>query len=152
MLKSVAIVACAVVAGLATAGGVVAVEDRLAPQDVVVARAHDGHFRADVWVGHQPVTMLIDTGASTVVLTRTDALRLGLELGEDDFTQTLMTAAGPVAAAPVTLPRVGVGALVQTDVPALVVTSGLSESLLGMAWLGRLSRIETTPQRMRLEG
>ena len=42
-------------------------------------RAGDGHFYAGVSVGGNPVTMLVDTGASVIALTGADARAAGLD-------------------------------------------------------------------------
>ena len=51
----------------------------------------------------------------------------------------------------VTLTSVTVGGARVADVPALVVEKGLDTSLLGMTYLGRLSRFEATQKSLTLE-
>lgn len=117
-----------------------------------VARAADGHYWADALVEGRPVRLMVDTGASRVILTRADAARLGVEPAADAFSTTLATAAGPVGAAPVRLRSVAVAGVALDGVDALVVDRGLPHSLLGMSYLGRLSAFTATPTRLTLEG
>ena len=117
-----------------------------------VARAADGHYWADALVDGRPVRLMVDTGASRVILTRADAARLGVEPAADAFSTTLATAAGPVGAAPVRLRSVAVAGVALDGVDALVVDRGLPHSLLGMSYLGRLSAFTATPTRLTLEG
>lgn len=49
---------------------------------VRIARGMDGHFRVKGYVNDQPVTFLVDTGASSVSVTDVLAARAGLEGGE----------------------------------------------------------------------
>ena len=115
-----------------------------------IARSADGHYWAQADVEGRAVRMLVDTGASVVALTREDALRLGLRLTPDDFTQTVETASGPVKAAAVELDHVAVAGARVEDVRALVVEEGLPHSLLGMSYLGRLSAFEARPGGLTL--
>jgi len=115
-----------------------------------VLRSADGHYWAEAKIDGRAVRVLVDTGASVVALTRTDALRLGLKLTSADFDQTVQTAAGPARAAAITLFSVAVGGAQVDDVQALVVEEGLEQSLLGMSYLGRLSAFEATPAGLTL--
>lgn len=115
-----------------------------------VVRGADGHYWAEADIEGRAVRVLVDTGASVVALTREDALRLGLKLTAADFSRTVQTAAGPARAAAVTLDHVAVAGARVEDVQALVVEDGLSQSLLGMSYLGRLSAFEATPAGLTL--
>jgi aspartyl protease family protein len=70
-----------------------------------VLKAADGHYWAEAQIDGRAVHVMVDTGASLVVLTPADAARLGLRLKTDDFSATVATASGPVRAAPVQLQR-----------------------------------------------
>ncbi len=115
-----------------------------------VLKAADGHYWAEAEIDGRAVRVLVDTGASVVALTREDALRLGLHLTPDDFTRTVQTASGPARAAAVELKSVAIAGAEVEQVQALVVESGLSQSLLGMSYLGRLSGFEATPAGLTL--
>src|SRR5690606_33596066 len=114
------------------------------------ARAPDGHFWAEAMVNGKPVRALVDTGASVVALTREDALRLGLDLRPEDFDQWVGAAGGPARAARIQLAHVSVAGARVERVEAMVIEDGLPASLLGMSYLGRLSRIEATPAGLTL--
>jgi len=115
-----------------------------------IVRSADGHYWAQADVDGRAVKVLVDTGASFVALTREDAARLGLRLKPEDFTREVQTASGVAKAAPVTLDRVAVAGASVENVEALVVEAGLTHSLLGMSYLGRLSRFEATPSGLTL--
>lgn len=110
-----------------------------------VLKAADGHYWAEASIDGRAVHVLVDTGASVVALTREDALRLGLKLIPADFTRTVQTASGPARSAAVILKSISVAGVEVEDVQALVVEEGLSQSLLGMSFLSRLSGFEATP-------
>jgi len=115
-----------------------------------VLKAADGHYWAEAVIDGRAVHVMVDTGASVVVLTPADAARLGLDLKSKDFSGTVITASGPVRAAPVALKTVAVAGTRVDRVQALVVEQGLPHSLLGMSYLGRLSGFEATPAALTL--
>jgi aspartyl protease family protein len=115
-----------------------------------VLKGPDGHYWANALINGKAVRVMVDTGASAVVLTRDDARRLGLASRDSDFTGEVLTASGPAPAARVTLRRVSVGGAEARDVEALVVRDGLPHSLLGMSYLGRLSGFEASPAGLTL--
>jgi aspartyl protease family protein len=115
-----------------------------------VVRAADGHYWAQANIDGHAIRVLVDTGASVVALTRDDALRLGLTLTPEDFSTTVTTASGPARAAAVELASVSVAGARVGRVSALVVESGLPNSLLGMSYLGRLSGFQATPEALTL--
>ena len=115
-----------------------------------IPRADDGHYWADALIEGRAVRVMVDTGASVVALTRADAARLGLKLEAADFSSTVVTASGPVRAAPVSLAAVAVAGTQLERVQALVIEQGLPHSLLGMSYLGRLSAFTATPVALTL--
>jgi aspartyl protease family protein len=121
------------------------------PEAAALAKASDGHFWADGQVDGAPVRFLVDTGASKVSLTLQDARRLGLDPTRLAYDQAVRTADGQSLAARVRLKSVTVDGVRVTDVDALVINQGLPASLLGMSYLGRLSRFEATPRSLVLD-
>lgn len=118
--------------------------------EATIGKAADGHFWADAQVDGHPVRVLIDTGATTVALTLADARSLGLNPDTLTYSYTVTTANGPERAAPVRLGVVAIGRAEVSDVQAFVLQGGLETSLLGMSYLGRLSKLEATPDSLVL--
>jgi aspartyl protease family protein len=110
---------------------------------VRIRRRMDGHFTANVAVNGTSLSMLVDTGASTVVLKHTDASKLGIDTGSLHYSVPVQTANGVAYAAPVRLRSISIGPITLPQVDALVAQSGtLKESLLGMSFLSRLRSYE----------
>lgn len=110
---------------------------------VRVRRRLDGHFAVRGDVNGQAMTLLVDTGASTVVLKPSDAERAGIDTGDLDYTVPVHTANGTAYAAPARLRSVSIGPLYVEDVDALVARpGGVNENLLGMSFLRRLRSYE----------
>ncbi|MDZ4374354.1 MAG: TIGR02281 family clan AA aspartic protease [Phenylobacterium sp.] len=124
-----------------------------------VSKAADGHFWADAQVtklttarpGGETVRFLVDTGATAVALTPEDAARLGFEPKDLRYSHNVTTVGGSAQAAAVTLASVTINGARLENVQALVVSDGLDVSLLGMSYLGRLTRFEATRDTLRLE-
>jgi aspartyl protease family protein len=131
---------------------VVAPEAALAggPSAASIVKSPDGHYWAEATVNGQRVRLLVDTGATAVALTIPDAQRLGIEPKDLAYDAAVMTASGKARAARVQLASISVGNARVDNVEALVIEQGLDSSLLGMSYLGRLSRFEATPQAIIL--
>jgi len=110
---------------------------------VQVARARGGDFMAQAQVNGAAVNMLIDTGASSVVLTQEAAKAANLPLDLLKYDVAIETASGRTHAAAVLIDRIAVGGILERRVPALVSAPGeLKTSLLGMSFLNRLKTFE----------
>jgi aspartyl protease family protein len=122
-------------------------------RSVEVGRTGDGDFAIAAQINGARVTMVLDTGASSVVLTRDDAKAAGLPLEVLNYTINIDTANGRTRAAPVTLERIDIGTLEERSVEALVAQPGqLKTSLLGMSFLNRLQSWEVSGDRLLLRG
>ena len=120
---------------------------------VEVARAFNGDFDVHAEINGARVAMVLDTGASSVVLTREDAKTAGLPLEVLAYTVNIDTANGRTRAALVVLDRIAIGGLVERSVEALVAQPGqLKTSLLGMSFLNRLQSWEVRGDRLLLRG
>ncbi len=122
------------------------------PRTVEVARDRHGHFLVDGLVDGQRLRFMVDTGASVIALTMTDAARLGIYPAERDFKAKVGTANGTIRAAPVRLREVEIDGIVVRDVRAMVLPDGaLRGNLLGLSFLSRLKRYEFSGGRLVLE-
>ena len=110
----------------------------------------NGQFFTRGQVNRGSVEFLVDTGASAVALTYEDARKAGLDLRALEYTIPVSTANGRAYAARVTLDEVRIGGIRVRDVDALVMRDGLHVSLLGMSFLGKLQKVEATPQQLVL--
>ena len=118
-----------------------------------VVRARRGDFAVAAHINGVKVAMVIDTGATAVVLSQEAARAAGLPIEVLDYTVKLDTAKGRTRAAPVTLDRLAVGNLTERQVPALVVQHGqLHNNLLGMSFLNRLESWEVHGDKLRMRG
>ena len=115
-----------------------------------LVRAGDGLFYVTGIVNGAPVRFLVDTGASTIVLTAEDAARAGLKPGEDHFADNADTANGRTQMARVTIDDLAVGQVRSRQISAAVVRDGLGVSLLGQNWLSQLASLTISGDRMIL--
>jgi aspartyl protease family protein len=122
-----------------------------ADQSVRIRRRSDGHFVAKTEVNGVTVTMLVDTGASSVVLKPADARLAGVDVDRLTYSVPVQTANGTAYAAAVRLKRLSVGGITVDGIEALVAKPGtLGESLLGMTFLRRLRSYEFSGEFLTL--
>jgi aspartyl protease family protein len=117
---------------------------------VTLTREPDGHFYTIANVNGTPIRFMIDTGASTVALTRADAQQAGMFFSENDFNEVGRGAGGEIALRPVTLDRVAVGKIEAHDVQGVVLGGGGDISLLGQSYLTRLGGVSIEGDTMVL--
>jgi aspartyl protease family protein len=147
-----AVVADRVIGELSPAGSQINVTGTAA-NAVRIKRSWDGHFVATAMVDGNPVKMIVDTGASTVVLRIQDARRLGIDTKGLRYTVPVQTANGSSQAARVKLPGISIGSIQINNVEALIAKPGtLHQSLLGMTFLSRLRSYEFAGEYLELRG
>ncbi len=117
---------------------------------VEVPRSGDGHYYLTLDIDGTDVEFVIDTGASDVVLTKADALRIGIDVENLFFGDIANTANGEVRTARVRLQNVRLGEIVDLSVGASVNEGEMDTSLLGMTYLQRYSKIEIGGGKMVL--
>jgi aspartyl protease family protein len=121
--------------------------------EVRLRRRLNGHFTANVEVNGTPVSMIVDTGATSIVLRPQDARKAGIDVDALTFRVPVLTANGRTMAARVRLEMVGIGPLDRQKVEALVAQPGaLTQSLLGMSFLSRLRSYEFSGDFLTLRG
>lgn len=118
---------------------------------VEVPRAPDDHFYLTLDLNGAPVTFMVDTGATDIVLSAEDATKAGIKLDELAYLGRANTANGTVRTARVTLDKVALGPITDTRVPAWVNESEMDGSLLGMAYLRRFDTLQITDDKLILQ-
>jgi clan AA aspartic protease (TIGR02281 family) len=110
-----------------------------------------GHFLLDAVVNGETVQFLVDTGASTLVLSRDDAQKLGLDSNALSFDQRYQTANGIALGALVRLREFSVGSFTLHDIPATVMAQPMPVSLLGTSVLSRFAGHDVVGNHMVLK-
>ena len=118
---------------------------------VEVPRAPDGHFYLNLEVNGVPTRFVVDTGASAIVLTMADAAAAGIDIDTLIFSGRAQTANGRVETAPTRITTLTLGDIADSNVRAVVNGGEMRESLLGMSYLSRFSRLEIANGRLLLE-
>jgi aspartyl protease family protein len=107
-------------------------------QSATLAVDPRGHFFADAMVNDQGLRLMVDTGASVIVLSAADAARTGVDWSKAR-SATIQTVNGPTSGYFVKLEKVRVGGIELRNIDGIVVEQGLGQfGLLGMSFLNRL--------------
>lgn len=117
---------------------------------ISVPRQNDGHYYLTLALNGENIRMVVDTGATNMVLSLEDARRAGLDPDSLNFIDTANTANGQVRTAPIRLDTVRLGDITDTDVFASVNGGEMDGSLLGMGYLEKWGRIEISGGELRL--
>ncbi|MGN7618526.1 MAG: retropepsin-like aspartic protease family protein [Ehrlichia sp.] len=107
----------------------------IAGGSVEFRRAKDGHFYVEATVHGVPITFLVDTGATDVVLSVEDAKRLKHHLKYLNRKKTYHTANGIIKALYVEISEMQIGQFVVNNVKASINVAPMRTSLLGMSFL-----------------
>ncbi len=99
---------------------------------IVLEQDRNGHYVVDGQINRQPVSFLVDTGATDVAIPESMARALGLDFGPR---VRVMTAAGPSKAWMTRLNEVSIGGIRRRDVRATITSGEYNEVLLGMSFL-----------------
>jgi len=112
--------------------------------DIVAITANrSGHFSISATINGTYVEMILDTGATQVVLTDLDARRIGVDMEGLQYRIPVKTANGTTYTAALKLEDVSVGPISISRVQALIARpDDLDTSLLGMSFLKSLSSFE----------
>jgi aspartyl protease family protein len=120
-------------------------------RSVRIRKRPDGHFMVHTEANGVLMQMLVDTGASTVVLRPEDGRLLGFEVDQLRYVVPVQTANGTTYAASIHLNTLSVGKIKMNNVEALVAKRGaLRENLLGMSFLNRLNSYEFSGEYLTL--
>lgn len=117
---------------------------------IEIPRSSDGHYRIMATINGATITFIVDTGASDIVLSKSDARKVGFEPDELPYYGRAMTANGEVRTAPVRLKSVLIGGYEDRNVSARINGGVLEQSLLGMSYLERYSQITIAGNRLIL--
>jgi len=120
--------------------------------NVTLYRGVNGHFETQGLVNHQTLlSFMIDTGASSVVLSYEDATALGLDMQELIFAIPASTSNGTARFASIRLQSLKIGEIERNNIRALIAQPrALSDSLLGMNFLNSLSGYNVRADQMTL--
>jgi aspartyl protease family protein len=120
---------------------------------VQIPRGSNGEFAVQARINGIAAAMVVDTGATSVVLTYETAKAIGLPLELLEYNVDVQTASGHTKAARLWLDRIAIGKMVERSVPALVVGQGqMKANLLGMSFLDRLESFEVRADHLLLHG
>lgn len=118
-------------------------------REIVLSAGLGGHFTTEGQINGRAVHFMVDTGATLVALSQSEAERLGLDYRHGQRAM-MQTANGAVPAHQLTLSAVRVGGITIANVKAVVMPAQLPHVLLGNSFLERF-QMRRDNDVMRLE-
>jgi aspartyl protease family protein len=118
-------------------------------RQIVLSAGPGGHFMAQGAINGRAVRFMVDTGATTVALGRSEAERLGVDWKRGEPVN-MGTAGGVVQGHRLTLTAVTVGDVTLANVEAVVMPAAMPFALLGNSFLSRF-QMRRDNEVMRLE-
>lgn len=112
------------------------------PQSISFPISSDGHFYIIAEINGIPIMFLADTGASHIVLSPSDAEKLGIEPDKLDYDRYYETANGTVRGSSIRIADFKVGEIRLKEIGASVNEAEIRNSLLGMTFFKRLQSYE----------
>jgi len=119
-------------------------------RELTISESAGGSFMVFGSVNGARVRFLVDTGASDIVLSPSDARRAGIDPETLKYDRPYATANGVGYGATVTLDRLEVGAITLSNVRASVQQAEMGTSLLGMTFLSRLKSYTVQDRKLVL--
>lgn len=116
---------------------------------IQLERKSDGHFYADVEINGAAVTMLVDTGASGIALSREDARKASIPTSIGMNEVVGRGADGSVHGEFITIDRIVLGEKSAEQMPAMILNAG-EQSLLGQSFLQKFASVEIRGDTMTL--
>lgn len=119
------------------------------PKEIVISAGPGGHFTSAGTINGKTVQFMVDTGATSIAMSQSEANRIGLDWqrGRRALTQT---AGGVVPIHAINLTSVQVGGIEVVNVDAVIVPAEMPMVLLGNSFLSRFS-MRRDNDVMRLE-
>ena len=120
-------------------------------ESLIFNRADDGHFYIRLTMNGQKVVVLVDTGATNLVLDKNTARKIGLEPDGLAYIHKAQTANGVTYGASVRIDSVTLGSFTEYNVPAMVNKGDLPIPLLGMNYLNKFGELRIKQNRLILQ-
>lgn len=143
---------------LAAAGLWDSISRTVSPQQIMltgdkieVPISRDGHYYLNAELNGETVTFVVDTGATGIALTQSDAQKIGIDTSKLAYINRAQTANGSVGTAPVLIDDFRIGDISDQRVMAQVLDGDLFTSLLGMSYLSKFARLSIEGDRLILE-
>lgn len=119
-------------------------------EGIIIHRSADGHFWVKALINGEPIRMMVDTGASNIVLSPADARLVGINSDNLKYSNRAETANGPVALAKTKVQSIRIGDALLLDVSVTVNSADMRGSLFGLSALDQFSSFEFRGEKLIL--
>lgn len=117
---------------------------------VTIQRDNDSHFYVDADIDGNAFRMVIDSGATSVVIPRNMAEAAGIDVDELPVGGSARTAGGIVEVRPITFSEISIEGLTVRNVDGAIIDTEMESGLLGQSFLNELEEVKVEGGRMTL--
>lgn len=118
--------------------------------ELVLTRSGDGHFYINLDINNHPIDFLVDTGASSIILSNNDGKKLGFDKEALKYWKSANTANGEILISPIILDQIKMGPISYSNVKAFISQKNMKKSLLGMSFINRFKKLEINQSKMTI--
>ena len=118
--------------------------------EFVLTGSRDGHFYINLNVNNYQIDFLVDTGASSIILSNSDGKKLGFDTEALSYWKSATTANGEILISPVILDQIKMGPIRFSNVKAFISQKNMEKSLLGMSFINRFKKLEINQNKMTI--
>lgn len=119
-------------------------------RSMVIPKARSGHFETQIAINGKLIPAMIDTGATNIVLSQSDAKAAGIDIDGLRYNIQTSTANGMSQNAITSVDSFALGNRVDENVEILVSSGGLDQTLIGMSYLNRFDEVVITSDTLTL--
>ncbi|MFT5703673.1 MAG: aspartyl protease family protein [Rickettsiales bacterium] len=119
-------------------------------RQIAISIADNGHFYIDLKLNSKKVRFMVDTGASDINLSLSDAKKVGIDVDNLSSFRRYQTANGTIVSGLARVKTIQVADITFKDVGVSVNNRDMGTSLLGMSFLRRFEKYEFYEDRLIL--
>ena len=118
--------------------------------ELVLKRSRNGHFYINLKINNYQIDFLVDTGASSIILSNNDGKKLGFDTEALSYWKSASTANGEILISPIILDEIRMGPIRYSNVKAFISQKNMEKSLLGMSFINRFKKLEINQSKMTI--
>ena len=119
-------------------------------KQIAITVSNNGHYYIEIKINQHPITFMVDTGASDIVLNLSDSKKVGINFDKIYSFKKYQTANGSITSGLTQIKEMELGKIKFYNVDVSISDRDMGTSLLGMSFLNRFKKYEFYQDRLVL--